>query len=114
MRNAFFAGLLLGSSTLIAVPAFAQTAGPADLCQELLAYIDKAAKPPQPAAGKAPDQAATSPLPAKKEAPGRQGGGSVGPSTSTDTSSQGAAPPTAPATTEVGREACRERVCKYV
>src|SRR3546814_10128017 len=29
----------------------------------------------------------------------RQGGGSVGPSTSTDTSSQGAAPPTAPATT---------------
>src|SRR3546814_6606750 len=79
MRNAFFAGLLLGSSTLIAVPAFAQTAGPADLCQELLAYIDKAAKPPQPAAGKAPDQAATSPLPANKEAPGQKGGRSVGP-----------------------------------
>src|SRR5919202_6717765 len=108
MRRTLFVALL-GSSVLVAVPVFAQgtsappsggpdgASGPANLCQELLAYAEKkAAEPPKDAAGeqKAP---AAAPLPrADAEHSGTQGGGSVGPSSSTDTSSQASAPPTTP------------------
>jgi hypothetical protein len=120
MRGAVFA-LLFGSSALIAVSALAQTgaplstapattarpeAGAADLCQELLAYAEKkSAESPEPLAGQASAPAAA-PLPRGDEpATGTQGGGSVGPSTSTNTSSQAAAPPTVPVSSGIAPEA---------
>jgi hypothetical protein len=128
MRSALFA-ILFGTSSLIAVSAFAQTnaspsgvrtaqaagaaaptstqsSGPADLCKELLAYVEKkAAEPPKPPAGQ-PSAAAGGPqLRTEGRATGTQGGGTVGPSTSTDTSSQPTAPPTAPVATGAQSEA---------
>ena len=112
MRNAVFA-ILFGSSALVSATALAQTttgagsgaatpqaqSGPADLCQELLAYAEKkAAEPPKEAQAQAPTPAAA-PLPRTEgKGTGTQGGGSVDQSASRDTSSQGSAPPTTPAT----------------
>jgi hypothetical protein len=117
-RSALFS-LLVGSTTILAASALAQTSqtadapaaqsqsGPADLCRELLAYAEmKAKEPPKPAQSQA-SAPADAPMPrADGQATGTQGGGSVGPSTSTDTSSQGgSAPTTAPVASGAAPEA---------
>lgn len=95
MRSGIFA-VLFGSSALIAVSALAQTTappsnaplgtaqpkgGPADVCQELLAFAEmKVAEPPATAAGQATSTQ----------------DGSVSPSSSANMRSQAAAPPTVP------------------
>jgi hypothetical protein len=111
MRRTLSAALF-GASVLITVPALGQTAnpsskasssatpsGPADLCQELLAYAEKkAAEPSKAQAGQAPASAAAPPPRSDEHGSGTQGGGSVGPSSLRDTSAQPAAPPIVPAT----------------
>lgn len=112
---------LLGASAFIAVSAVAQTndaastnspaqtqtaaptSGPADLCQELLAYADETAT--EPPASAQSDETSTMPLRREGDDTGTQGGGSVDASTSTDTSSQESAPPTAPVATGAAPEA---------
>jgi hypothetical protein len=103
---------LFGASLLITVPALGQTAnppstrsssatpsGPADLCQELLAYAEKkAAEPSKAQAGQAPASASAPPPRSDEYASGTQGGGSVGPRSLRDTSAQPAAPPMVPTT----------------
>src|SRR5829696_3043136 len=108
-----------------APPAAQAASGPADLCKELLAYAEKkAAEPPKPAPGQAaaPAQPPAPPQPAPAaggsqqqasaapprvdgQSTGTQGGGSQGPSTSTNTTAQPAAPPTAPVATGAAPEA---------
>lgn len=111
MRSAILA-ILFGSSALIAASALAQTtgstsgaatsqaqSGPADLCQELLAYAEKkASEPPKQAQAQAPSPAGAPPPRTEGQSTGTQGGGSVDRSASRDTSSQTSAPPTTPAT----------------
>src|SRR5215213_357927 len=114
-----------------APPAAQAGSGPADLCKELLAYAEKkAAEPPKPAPGQAAapaqaqapaqppappqpaaaaggsqQQASTAPPRMDGQATGTQGGGSQGPSTSTNTTAQPAAPPTTPVATGAAPEA---------
>lgn len=91
---------LLGGSVLIAGAAPAQQSGPANLCQELLAFAEKkASEPPKPAA--APSSGAMRP---DNQSSGTQGGGTTNPSSSSNTSSQGAAPPTSPVSSGAAAE----------
>lgn len=111
IKAPFFA--VIGASVLMAASAPAQTtgsppattkpeaqsqAGPADLCHELLAYADKkASEASKPSAGQQASTPAAAPLPRRDaRESGTQGGGSVGPSSSADTSTQASAPPTLP------------------
>ena len=117
MRSAL-AGLLVGGA-LLAVPALAQNAapaqpsgqgGPADLCREMLAYAEKtAAEPPKKDQGQASGQAAgnaNAPQPrADGHQTGTQGGGSVSGASSSNTSNQSSAPTTAPVASGAAPEA---------
>lgn len=96
---------LFSLSVLFALPALGQTGNPpsdgtgaADLCQELLAYAEKkAAEPPKDGGGAQAATLPAAPPPRRDDAgSGTQGGGSVGPSASADTSSQEGAPTTVP------------------
>ncbi len=118
MRNAIIA-ILFGTSALVTATALAQTAGPtsgttaaqgqggpADLCQELLAYAEKkAAEPPEEAQVQAPSPAGAPPPRHNEEGSGRQGGGSIGQSSSTETNTQEAAPPATPVSPGAAPEA---------
>lgn len=96
MRNTLVA-LLFGASVLSSAASAQDQAGQgaADLCKELLAYVEKKTnEPPKDAQAQAP---AAAPAPrGDAQGSGTAGGGSVAADVSKDTSMQSSAPTTAP------------------
>lgn len=109
------ASYLLGAALFAAAPAAAQSsggplsggapqAGPANLCQELLAFAEKAAAEARGSSGETKETTTLVPR-QDGEGAGRQGGGSVSTSSSNDTSEQADAPTTSPAAPAAAPEA---------
>lgn len=97
----FVVAVLLVGSVLTAGAVSAQQSGPANLCQELLAFAEKEASKPKETENKQQEPIART----DNRSPGTQGGGSTNSTSSSGTASQKDAAPTAPVSSGAAPEA---------